>query len=363
LAEDLQRFLDDRPVLASRPGPGERMARWAWRHRRAVPAAAAVLLLAVVGLVGTTVLIWQARQQAEAALKQARAQEAEAQVQRRRAEANFRKALDGATQILLQLDQQPGAPPLQGDRLHAALVEQGLNFFRNFIDEGSADPAVRHESAQAYGLMADVYCSQHNCDQAQAMLRKQFALLEGLADAYPGEATYRRECIQTCYRMGRVYTALGHPHDARRAYARTAELHQRALAQDVGGHSLNHYAVFLLFCPDATICDPALALRCARQAVARAPAEGKFWNTLGFAHSRVGEWAEAVAALEKARALGYEGDAEDGLVLAMGLWRTGDRQAAHAWYERSVRRMDALASPPEDWQPVRKEADALLRTR
>jgi tetratricopeptide (TPR) repeat protein len=363
LAEDLQRFLDDRPVLASRPGLGERVARWAWRHRRAVTAAVAVLLLAVTGLLVATVLIWQARQQAETALAQARAQETEAQVQRQRAEANFRKALDGATQILLQLDPQPGAPPLQGDRLRAALVEQGLNFFRNFIDEQSSDPAVRHESARAYGLMADVYCSQHNCDQTQAMLRKQLALLEGLADAYPEEAAYRRECIQTCWRMGYVYTALGHPQNARRAYARTAELLQRELARDMSGHTLNRYAGFLLLCPDSTLRDPARALQCARQAVARAPAEGLFWTTLGFANYRAGEWTEAAAALEKARTLGYESDAEDGLVLAMALWRTGDRQAARDWYERSVRRMDAIASPPDHWRSVRKEADELFRVR
>jgi tetratricopeptide (TPR) repeat protein len=360
LAEDLQRFVDDRPVLASRPSLGEWAARWAWRHRRTVTAAAALLLLVVTGLAVAMVLIWQARQQAEAALERAQAQEAEAQVQRRRAEANFHKALDGATRILLQLDTPPGAAPLQGDRLRAALVEQGLRFFQNFIDERNPDPAVRRESAEAYGLMAGVYCSQHKCDQAQAMLRKQFALLGELVDAYPEEPTYRRDWIWTCFRMGLVYTALGRPQDARRAYARTAELHRQALPHDQGGQALNRFAVFLLVCPDTTLRDPALAVRCALEAVARAPTDGQFCNTLGIARYRTGAWEESVVALKKALALGYESDAEDGLVLAMALWRTGDRRAARARYDRAVRQMDALAPPPEGWRAVQEEATALL---
>jgi serine/threonine protein kinase len=360
LAEDLQRFVDDRPVLASRPGLGERAARWAWRHRQAVTAAAALLLLAVTGLVVATVLIWQARQQAETALGQARARQVEAQLQRQRAEANFHKALDGATRILLQLDTPPGAEPLQGDRLRAALVEQGLRFFQNFIDEQSADPAVRRESAEAYGLMAGVYCSQHKCDEAQAMLRKQFALLGELVDAYPEETTHRRDWIWTCFRMGLVYTALGHPLEARQAYARTAELHRLALPHDQGGDALNRFAAFLLECPETTVRDPALAVRCAEQAVARAPTEGKFWNTLGVARYRIGAWAESVVALKKALALGYASDAEDGFVLAMVLWRTGDRGAARARFDVAVHQMNAMAPPPECWRPVQEEATALL---
>jgi serine/threonine protein kinase len=360
LADDLQRFVDDRPVLASRPGPGEWAARWAWRHRRAVTAAAALLVLVVTGLAVATVLVWQAQQQAEAALAKARAQEAEAQVQRQRAEANFHKALNGATRILVQLDTPAGAAPLQGDRLRAALVEQGLRFFQDFIDERSPDPAVRRESAEVYGLMAGVYCSQHKCDQAQEMLGKQFALLGELVDAYPEEPAYRRDWIWTCYRMGLVYTALGRPQEARRAYARTAELHRQALPHDRGGDALNRYAAYLLECPDTTLRDPALAVRCAEQAVARAPADGRFWNTLGVARYRTGAWAESVVALKKALALGYEGDAEDALVLAMALWRTGDRPAARARYGEAVRQMDALTPLPEGWAAVREEATALL---
>ncbi len=50
VADDLGRFLDDRPILARPPGTLGRAARWSRRHRPAVAAAAVVLLAALVGL-------------------------------------------------------------------------------------------------------------------------------------------------------------------------------------------------------------------------------------------------------------------------------------------------------------------------
>ena len=47
LADDLGRFLDDRPILARRPGVAERLARWSRRHRRATAIAAGLLVLAI----------------------------------------------------------------------------------------------------------------------------------------------------------------------------------------------------------------------------------------------------------------------------------------------------------------------------
>ena len=55
LAADLRRFLDDRPILARRPGPVERTMRWAFRHRELVGTAVAVF---VVSLILATTLIW-----------------------------------------------------------------------------------------------------------------------------------------------------------------------------------------------------------------------------------------------------------------------------------------------------------------
>lgn len=49
-ADDLGRFLDDRPVLARRPSFSNRAAKWAVRHRSAVVSAAVVFALTLIGL-------------------------------------------------------------------------------------------------------------------------------------------------------------------------------------------------------------------------------------------------------------------------------------------------------------------------
>ena len=353
LADDLRRFLEGRPVLAARPALRTRAARWARRHRSAVAAAAAAAALALAGLVAAVVLLLNERGKKQAAL-------AQAEVGRARAEENFRKALEGATDMLMQLDERPDRPPLQGEALRQALVEQGLRFFRNFIDEDNPDPAVRFESARAYGLMGTVYCSQHKLEDGQAMLRKKFALLEGLVGADPDNYAYRREQIRTRNLMGLMYTSLGHPREAREEYARTAELHRQALPHDVGGAALSAYAWFLVDCPDVTLRDSARAVSLAGEAVLRDPGKATHWNVLGIARYQAGDWAAAVEALEKSMALDGGGDPWDWFYLAMACWRQGDRDRARAWYARSIRWMEEHPPIDESLIRYRKEADALF---
>ena len=57
LADDLRRFLDDKPIGARRPSLVERAAKWARRHRAAVRAAVAVLVASLGALVTSMVLI------------------------------------------------------------------------------------------------------------------------------------------------------------------------------------------------------------------------------------------------------------------------------------------------------------------
>ena len=65
LADDLRRFLEDRPIRARRPTLLERAAKWARRHTAVVWSAVALLVLAVVGLAAGIVLIDQERRQTE----------------------------------------------------------------------------------------------------------------------------------------------------------------------------------------------------------------------------------------------------------------------------------------------------------
>ena len=74
LADDLGRFLEDKPIKAKRPSLRQRTAKWARRHKTVVRAALVVLLLAVAALAVSTVFIWRAKEdlhRANADLKEA----------------------------------------------------------------------------------------------------------------------------------------------------------------------------------------------------------------------------------------------------------------------------------------------------
>ena len=72
LADDLKRFLEDKPIRARRPTLLERATKWSRRHRSVVVAAVVLLAMAVIGLAVSTGLIWREQARAEARSRQAR---------------------------------------------------------------------------------------------------------------------------------------------------------------------------------------------------------------------------------------------------------------------------------------------------
>src|SRR5262249_22682886 len=59
LADDLQRFLDEKPIQARRPSFVEKAGTWLRRHKAVVGSAVSLLVLAIAGLVTFSVLISQ----------------------------------------------------------------------------------------------------------------------------------------------------------------------------------------------------------------------------------------------------------------------------------------------------------------
>jgi tetratricopeptide (TPR) repeat protein len=106
LAEDLQRFLDDRPIQARPVGNLERAVKWA-RRRPAAAGALALTLLLVSGAVGAA--FWYQQDRAERYAEEVRREE---QILRRRAEAghDIEQALGQARVARQNLLDQLGKP-------------------------------------------------------------------------------------------------------------------------------------------------------------------------------------------------------------------------------------------------------------
>ncbi|MDY3562839.1 serine/threonine protein kinase [Gemmata sp. JC673] len=141
LAADLQRFLDDRPVLARRPSFRDRTAKWVRRHRALVAVAAGVFLFATVGLTISTALVTQAYQREREAKEHESQRAKEAEQERTQAEQNYqrtRRAVDMFVE--LSDEEQFNFLPLTGLRMR--LLETAIAYYQELSDS-RADPQVR----------------------------------------------------------------------------------------------------------------------------------------------------------------------------------------------------------------------------
>src|SRR5262249_21781125 len=127
---------------------------------------------------------------------------------------------------------------------------------------------------------------------------------------------------------------LGHYDDARADF-------ETALKREPGHAWANHALGRLLAtCPDTELRDPKQAVVLAERAVELAPKGSKYWNTLGVANYRSGDWRAAVAALDKSVKLGQGGDAIDWLFLAMAHGKLGNHDEARQFFARARQWLD-----------------------
>ncbi len=105
--------------------------------------------------------------------------------------------------------------------------------------------------------------------------------------------------------------------------------------RDQRAMSLNGLAwVFLVRAGEHGI-DPQALVRLAEEAAELAPATRSFWNTLGVAHYRAGQWDQAIVALNRAMEL-RSGNGYDWFPMAAAHAARGDHIEALSWYDRAL---------------------------
>jgi non-specific serine/threonine protein kinase/serine/threonine-protein kinase len=131
LREDLQRYLDGRPVLARQGSTGYRLRKFIVRHAAAVSGVTLLILVLAGGIVST--------------LLQARRAEAE----RARAEERFNDLRGLASSVLFEIHDAiadlPGATAAR-----SLLIERGLEYLNRLSRQSGDDPSIQREVAAAY---------------------------------------------------------------------------------------------------------------------------------------------------------------------------------------------------------------------
>jgi eukaryotic-like serine/threonine-protein kinase len=155
LADDMRRFLDDEPILARPPSLWDKSIKWTRRHKSLARSAVAMLLLALVGLLISTILISreQAKTRAAFLLEQQKAKEADEQ--RQLAESNFRQARDAVDFFTrFASDELPSVPQL--DETRREMLEAALVYYQGFLNDPQDDPSTSAELNAARSQIVEI---------------------------------------------------------------------------------------------------------------------------------------------------------------------------------------------------------------
>jgi tetratricopeptide (TPR) repeat protein len=120
--------------------------------------------------------------------------------------------------------------------------------------------------------------------------------------------------------------------------------------------ALNNLAWLESTCSDVSFWSPREAVRHARRATVVQPQEGNYWNTLGAALYRAGEWEEAKAAFAQSMTLRRNGNSFDWFFLALAERKLGRAAEARGLYDRAVEWFRQFA--PHDQELYRFQVEA-----
>jgi len=204
LAEDLEDFLAGRPIAARPSGRFGRFRRWCRRQPVIAGLSAALLLVVLVSL---PLIIWNWQRAVEHE-KQAKFQLGETQKERDRADEGFGLAHVAVEDIFKLLsenrwDEIPGS-----ESFKKQLLENGLKYYRAFVERRRGDPKLQREVALATFRIGLISARMGSPREAAENLRTAVALLRSLAEEYPKEASIDELLAKSLLALGSTLESL-----------------------------------------------------------------------------------------------------------------------------------------------------------
>jgi tetratricopeptide (TPR) repeat protein len=347
VADDLRRFLDDRPIQARRPRLIDRAVKWSRRHRTPVFAAAGTLL---VTLAVSTALLWESKRRTDVVLSARDAALRSRQATLVSQRTALERSLGTIVQIIRPMAEkiQPGAPVSEetrrvlslaisySDQLPTVVFEQEL------MHELGAK--VRRQAGFARMLLGD--------PMGRENYREAIRVYEELAVKNPGFVWIRTGLIDTLHEYSCLLDARKEASESDAVFHRATMAAESLSGDEHAGENcysmalsgvMSDLAWTLMHRAPARHGDPLLALRLARLAADWQPGRPDLWFTLGVAHYRTGDNHSAVAALQRSIQLNKNGDAGQRF-MAASRQRAGNAEIARKRFARVV---DAMTVNPD----------------
>jgi serine/threonine protein kinase/tetratricopeptide (TPR) repeat protein len=206
LADDLQRFLDDRPIHARRPGALEKLVRWGRRHRSLVAVSLIGAGLLLISLAASTVIVGRQL------------------VKERGLKEIARNSVDDMYLGFVQnwLAQKPELEIEQRE-----LLLKALHAYQNFAHESGQDPRDLHGVAHAWHSVADIQARLGEQAEARKAYEQALAVLEGLERRLPRQPETQSAQAGCWNDLGNLERDSGRPGDAETAYRNARVLYAR----------------------------------------------------------------------------------------------------------------------------------------
>jgi serine/threonine protein kinase len=196
LADELGRFLDDKPIKARRPGPIEQVAKWSKRHRPVVVTALTVLMLAMgVG----TALIFGEQQRTEQARQDLR--------------KNFLNMIQVADQVTLgamglATDAKNGGQSASAKDYADNILRMAHEFYLMASQQPETDDEMRALVAHANHRLGFTVMIR-GLPGGDDFFRQSLAKYEKLIAEKPGEKSYRLSLAYTLNDWAMLQTIAG----------------------------------------------------------------------------------------------------------------------------------------------------------
>jgi tetratricopeptide (TPR) repeat protein len=232
--------------------------------------------------------------------------------------------------------------------------------------------------AEAHLVLSTILTKQGKPDQAETALRRVLELKtrppQGLGVVYNdlGSALMQqgklaeavaasRRAIELEPRDGRWHRGLGISLQAAGQFDEAIAAFDKSVELGPADPSLcNATAWFLATTSSIHHRNPARAVELATRATAWAPRDATYWNTLGVARYRAGQWQPAIDALGKSIELQPNIDPSNWIFLAMAHRQLGQTDEARKWYGKATQWLGQSKDQNEELNRFRAEAESVF---
>ena len=224
MADDLHRFLDGKPTLATRPTLLDRTAKWAGRHRSLVATVIGVLLFALCGTITAALLIAAEKDRTEQALAASKENLAQSQ-------ANLHQAIDVVDRFGMRLANQLAEVPGM-ESLRRSVLEETLRDYEGFVEQLQHDPGMRFALALSHSHMGTMREQLGHTGPSLDAYAKAHELYAQLANEQPDVPRFRHDLAICHNNVGDIFFQKGDILRAKAEYDQALTIQRSLVAAD-----------------------------------------------------------------------------------------------------------------------------------